>query len=187
MDYKAKFISLINDESLPIEQRKKLEEIFNACKESEDARIRRDIISYIQVANQFIPQFQKDKWITWLEKQGEQAVISHKFNVGDWIVSKWGGIYQIKEVMSGSYNLLCTNNAEEINSITQVDNNSRLLCIDDIKKLEKQGKQKPKWSDEDENFFANICSMIDADRNFTESAKRRCKEWLKSLKKRMEE
>ena len=53
--------------------------------------------------------------------------------------------------------------------------------------LEKQGEQKPKWSEEDENFFTNICTIIDADRNFTESAKRRCKEWLKSIKKRMEE
>lgn len=47
-----------------------IEYIFPELAESEDERIRRDIISYIQVANQVIPQFQKDNWIAWLEKQG---------------------------------------------------------------------------------------------------------------------
>lgn len=50
--------------------------------------------------------------------------------------------------------------------------------------LEKQSKSK--WSEKDENFFANICSIIDTDRNFTEFAKRRCKEWLESLKDRVQ-
>ena len=36
MDYKEKFISLINDKTLPIEQRKKLEEIYNSSVENED-------------------------------------------------------------------------------------------------------------------------------------------------------
>lgn len=76
-----------------------------------------------------------------LEKQGEKPQIQHKYNVGDWIVNKYGDIYQVKEVMTGSYNLLCTSNAEEINSISQVDNNSRLLTMHDIQKLEKQGEQ----------------------------------------------
>ena len=54
----------------------------------------------------------------------------------------------------------------------------------ELKKIEKQSEHKPAWSEEDENFFANICTIIDVDRNFTESAKRRCKDWLKSLKER---
>ena len=118
--------------------RENLEYIFPELVESEDEKIRKELIKFVKVN---IPN--EERYIAWLEKQGDKAVISHKFNVGDWIISKWGGIYQIKEVMSGSYNLLCTNNAEEINSITQVDNNSRLLCIGDIKKLEKQCEQKP--------------------------------------------
>ena len=36
MDYKEKLISLINDKTLPIEQRKKLEEIYNNVVESEE-------------------------------------------------------------------------------------------------------------------------------------------------------
>jgi hypothetical protein len=75
MNYKEKFISLINDETLPIEQRKKLEEIFNACNENEDERIRKALI-------QFFQRFPYDRLndenlkpkeaIAWLEKQGGQ-------------------------------------------------------------------------------------------------------------------
>lgn len=117
--------------------------IFPELRESDDEEIRNFLIDYINHIDWGDWDFSRKQCIDWLEKQKEQSVISHKFNAGDWIVSKWGGIYQIKEVMSGSYNLLCTNNTEEINSITQVDNNSRLLCMSDIKKLEKQGEQKP--------------------------------------------
>ena len=49
-------------------------------------------------------------------------------------------------------------------------------------KAKREAEQKSAWSEEDENFFANINTIIDADRNFTEYAKRRCKDWLKSLK-----
>ena len=45
---------------------------------------------------------------------------------------------------------------------------------------------KPKWSEKDEKFFTNICTILDADRNFMESAKRRCKDWLKSIKERVQ-
>lgn len=46
-----------------------LEIIFPELKESEDEEIRQDIINYINVAHQILPQFMKDKWIAWLEKQ----------------------------------------------------------------------------------------------------------------------
>lgn len=59
----------------PTLNKEDLEDIFTELQESEDERIRRDIISYIQVANQIIPQFQKDNWLAWLEKQGEKPTI----------------------------------------------------------------------------------------------------------------
>lgn len=77
-----------------------------------------------------------DDILSWLKKQGIQT--PHKYNTGDWIISKYGGIYQIKEVMKDNYTLLSTNNIEEINSINIVDNNSRPLTVSDIQKLEKQ-------------------------------------------------
>ena len=46
-------------------------------------------------------------------------------------------------------------------------------------------EQKSAWSEVDENFFVNVCSIIDTDRIFMESAKRRCKNWLKSIKERV--
>lgn len=57
----------------------------------------------------------------------------HKFNTGDWIVSKYGDIFQIKEVIAGSYKLLCPSGNEEINSVRIVDNNSHLWSIKDAK------------------------------------------------------
>ena len=75
MDYEAKFISLINDESLPIEQRKKLEEIFNACKEDEDERIRKWLIRYFEVKsdnNVIFADVSLTDVLAWLEKQSEQ-------------------------------------------------------------------------------------------------------------------
>lgn len=47
--------------------------IFPELLELENERIKKDIINYIQVANQIVPQFQKDKWVTWLMKQGKKS------------------------------------------------------------------------------------------------------------------
>ena len=120
--------------------------IFPELKENEDEKIRKEIEQLIQCMHDADPR--KRRWISWLEKQGETyeklPQTSHKYNTGDCIVSIFGSICQIQEVMEGSYNLLCTSNAEEINSISFVDNNSRRLCMKDIQNLlEKQGEQKP--------------------------------------------
>ena len=47
--------------------------IFPELSELENERIKKDIINYIQVTNQIVPQFQKDKWIAWLEKQSKKS------------------------------------------------------------------------------------------------------------------
>ena len=52
-----------------------LEYLFPELAESEDERIRKDIISYLQHESQvkrFIGDIEYDKWVAWLEKQGEQ-------------------------------------------------------------------------------------------------------------------
>ena len=43
--------------------------IFPELAESEDERIRKDIISFLKVADRFMPQLKKDVCIAWLEKQ----------------------------------------------------------------------------------------------------------------------
>ena len=129
-----------------------------------------------------------NRMLAYLEKQGEQKSYAelpqtpHKYNNGDWIVSKYGGIYQVKEVMRDSYNILCTNNTEEINSIFIVDNASRLLCMKDIQKLEQQSEQKT-WSKEDESFINDMLDYFGK----LEPLKHEMDnvvDWLESLKER---
>lgn len=81
----------------------------------------------------------------WIEKQGEQKPFDYenaniqqkdfapkvepKYKAGDWIVSKCGDLFQIKEVVAGGYKLLCPSGNEEINSIRNVDKSSYLWSI----------------------------------------------------------
>ena len=48
-----------------------LQDLFTELKESEDERIRKEIIDYIKTGT-----YKKD-WITWLEKQGEKPILSN--------------------------------------------------------------------------------------------------------------
>lgn len=80
-----------------------------------------------------------------LEKQGEQKPFDYenaniqqkdfapkvepKYKAGDWIVSKCGDLFQIKEVVAEGYKLLCPSGNEEINSIRNVDKSSYLWSI----------------------------------------------------------
>jgi hypothetical protein len=62
-----------------------------------------------------------------------------KYKAGDWIVSKYGDLFQVKEIVAGNeivagdYKLLCPSGNEEINSVRIVDNNSHLWSIKDAK------------------------------------------------------
>lgn len=84
-----------------------LEVIFPELKESEDERVRKQIIS-------FLKEFEYDhyrcldfsSWIAWLEKQREQKPINNiepkKFKVGDWITDGYLH-YKITDVLEDRY------------------------------------------------------------------------------------
>ena len=65
-----------------------IEHLFPELKESEDEKIRKNLTSFlIAHKNSKRPTVtptdnQIDRWISWLEKQGEQKPITHKYNVG---------------------------------------------------------------------------------------------------------
>ena len=67
-------------------------------RESEDERIRKDIIAFIK------ENYSSAKsWVAWLEKQGEQkaTIIISKFRAGDWVVNNDSGVIQhIKEIVN---------------------------------------------------------------------------------------
>ena len=69
MDYKEKVIALLNNQELSKEQKEKLENIFPELAENEDERIRKGLCKAIWT---YIPYEDAQKYITWLEKQGEQ-------------------------------------------------------------------------------------------------------------------
>ena len=50
-----------------------VEYIFPELRESENERTRKEIISFLQLPHkQFVGERKQEKWIAWLEKQGEQ-------------------------------------------------------------------------------------------------------------------
>ena len=68
------------------EEQKVVEYITPELKESEDAEIRKEMITYLSTVEdkELIPY---ERWIDWLEKQGEQKSddkVEPKFKVGDW-------------------------------------------------------------------------------------------------------
>lgn len=55
-----------------------LENTFPELKESEDERIRKELISFLQLPHpQFAGKRNQEKWLAWLEKQGEQKPIDY--------------------------------------------------------------------------------------------------------------
>lgn len=60
--------------------------IFPELQESEDERIRKDIISYLRnekIVKKYISDIEIDKWIAWLEKQGNTSETSTEWSEDD--------------------------------------------------------------------------------------------------------
>jgi len=63
--------------------------VFPELKESNDERIRKEIISFLEG---FYANRNKDRWIAWLEKQGEYANFRNKIQVGDEVTRNQDGL-----------------------------------------------------------------------------------------------
>jgi len=66
-----------------------MEKVFPELAESEDEKIRKAIIDFISTY-EYPELIDKEVWVTWLEKLGEQNTankVEPKFKVGDWIIS----------------------------------------------------------------------------------------------------
>ena len=125
-----------------------IENAFPELKESEDERIRKEFCKDIRT---FIPNEKANKYIAWLEKQGEQThaelgqsevtktsdqklsvKVEPKFKVKDWIVFN-GLILHIDEVVNGFY--ITTSIGDDIHNSYDwdIDNVARLWNISDAK------------------------------------------------------
>ncbi len=76
-------------------------------KESEDDRIRKEIITFIKKRDRSGCDYDYNQWLAWLENQGEQKVankVEPKFKVGDWVIDKQGIAHQIANVVENVTN-----------------------------------------------------------------------------------
>ena len=160
-EYKAEVLQLIRDlyPTLKGEERKRAEHLFPELIESEDEKIRKDIIVYLQYSMAFDKSFldkrynwsQKDcsKWIDWLEKQGEHANFRNKIQIGDQVTRNKDGM---------------------------------LVNLSQLKRVAKQDE--PIWSEEDEKMYNNIISFVP--QHLTAESYTACITWFESLKDRVQ-
>ena len=82
------------------------EYIFPELKESEDEKIRKEIISILRNAYWTSNKNRFNELVAWIEKQGKNSTDKPRFKVGDWIVFiKSGSIYQVEKKENYEYTL----------------------------------------------------------------------------------
>lgn len=169
--------------TLTKEQQEDALENFPELAESEDERIRKDIIRYLKesIGDEDIIS----PWLTWLEKQGEKDKLIKEL-----------GEYKVKytqEVLEKHINSMNDKDDERLRKTTiaflkdfaEQGYENAVECID---WLEKQGKRNPVWSEEDPKRIDYICDFIwknrkgDTDEIYQQEQDVK---WLKSLKQRL--
>ena len=90
-----------------------LETLFPELKESEDEKIRKELIDFFQDWHKIKPSrlsVNVSDILAWLEKQGEESNDKNepKFKVGDWVVNKLGNIWHIDSFDGKNYQVTTT-------------------------------------------------------------------------------
>ena len=110
------------------------EETFPELKDSEDDRIKKEIIDFIlRKTDTYELRKKSNSWLTWIEKQGEQEPIMDipKFKVGEWIIFN-GLTLLVNKVIQGYYRTISKDGI--YNSYDwAIDNAARLWTIADAK------------------------------------------------------
>lgn len=86
-------------------ERKKLEEMFPKLRESENERIRKELVEYLTVTRQsdFVSRPDRQRWIEYLEKQKEQK--PSDFPAGFYVTLPDGKKYYTKEMRCKGMNI----------------------------------------------------------------------------------
>ena len=151
MDYKEKYEQALERVRIKYADNnyafahKVLEEIFPELAESEDERIRKNIITYLKQRRDRSSSIPAaiGSWIAWLEKQGEHANFRNKIQIGDKVTRNEDGVLinlsQLKRVAKPA-----NKKQKDILEDVILDSNEDGLVAETIRcKKEKQGEQKP--------------------------------------------
>lgn len=126
-------------------------DIFPELKEeSEDEKIRKEIIDFLELPHpQFVGKRDHEKWITWIEKQGEHKKFRNSIQVGDMVTRNRDGVL---------VNLSQLNRvANELNRILSFINTLEVKKVD-LEKEIKEVQRNYKTIDEYEGYPAHIYS-----------------------------
>ena len=180
-----------------------LEEVFPLLKESEDERIRKELIEHCRNTRCVTEEGgeRMAKYIAWLEKQEGCEYIKK-----DWLEHIKQSWYK-EGFIDGKYTPkeLTINDVATLNELIDFLENGTAKLQHDLTLYanwlktqfptnEKQGEQKPAWSEEDEEMIEETLYFI---REYQQSNRCKdeagmqnsvsCEKWLKSLKQRIEE
>lgn len=128
MDYEKKYKealekarNIVNSINVGLIGKDSFEVVFPELAESEDEKIRKDIVFYIAAHHK--DDGEKARWLYWLEKQGL------KFKVGDLIINKDGN-GKVKQILEATNSGYTTNDGFAIREI--YEKNYRTCEIKDI-------------------------------------------------------
>ena len=153
-----------------------LEELFPELRESEDERIRKEILNYIDKATGC------KRWVAWLEKQGEQKSFDYENANIPQKDSTWG-----EEDKHWMQKVIDFMNHPDLIKATPTLAKDTINWLKSLKdRVQPQSKQE--WSEEDESNFQMLIDVIKENKHHTTDYEHmtyyKLLSWFKSLKER---
>ena len=179
--------------------------VFPELRQNKDERTRKDIIHFVQSRLAGFPEC--ERFVTWLEKQGEQKSIDDltQQEAMDIAVAKCFEQNPAKvepfRIKKGEW-YVCIHDfcskAIRVGEIIQAEHDNSIRGFDFLymenkyfrPAFENEIPQKPKWCEKDEGMMNHCIGAIHiagchVTNSYTEKDKKAMKDWLKTLKQRM--
>ena len=162
-----------------------LSDIFHEIQKSENERIRKSLINLFKIENfngyTTLNGIDVDDVITWLEKQGEQE--TDEWKEGN--IIRHGGILALvikgRRAMKSNGEIFTVQYPDEW--VKAAPNEIEHF----LNEFEKQGEQKPKWTEEDDIIRFELIKRMEAlDHYWNRPTDQKLIDWIKSIKQRME-
>lgn len=153
-------------------EKRRLESIFPELKMSEDERIRKEIIEFLQLPHrQFVGERNQEEWIEWLQKQGEKTLTVD--------VNSMVEAYRQRHLNQG----ITFKNSPVTNMCVNMCVAAYKRGIENTldKLYLKQDEHNPAWSKEDEKIMKQIDSLLYCQCTIHSSMYEKLHNWLKSL------